>query len=230
MRSSSACLPLRISDVGGCRWPRPAPTIWSRPWSPRSSAWALRWPGWDCCYAAARAHVTRRRSVLGDRRAGDPPAHGQRRRVDIDSGSGRGQREHPLPALVAHLEVDAVGAVKLRSSRHQTFTCSIATRWSAACRSAGRVPSLRGYAGPGRCAPDIAGGGDPLVSGRIQRGSHGSVAYRVVALIGIAVGAVVYGAAFFINAGRGLHRSWGHQVQQRPVRGRRQRRASARRG
>lgn len=52
--------------------------------------------------------MARRGSVLGDRRAGDHPAHGQRRRIDIDSGSGRGQREHHLPVLVAHLEVDAV--------------------------------------------------------------------------------------------------------------------------
>lgn len=85
--------------------------------------------------------MARCRSVLGDRRAGDHPAHGQRRRIDIDSGSGRGQREHHLPVLVAHLEVDAVGAVKLRSSRHQTFTSSIAARWPAVCRSAGRAPS-----------------------------------------------------------------------------------------
>jgi len=39
-----------------------------------------------------------------------------------------------------------------------------------------------------------------LVFDRIQRRTHDSAAYRVFALIGIAVGVVVYGAAFFINA------------------------------
>lgn len=57
--------------------------------------------------------MVRCRSVLGDRLAGDHPAHGQRRRIDIASGAGRGQREHHLPALVVHLEVEVVGAVEL---------------------------------------------------------------------------------------------------------------------
>ena len=39
-----------------------------------------------------------------------------------------------------------------------------------------------------------------MVFGRLHRRRQDSAAYRVVALIGIAVGVVVYGAAFFIDA------------------------------